>query len=92
MSDLTFVDVTRYQPLQRAHELAVRQSELYEAMIIVEQCGASPEMTAAVTKLNERMRSIQAGIVSACENATGKAAPQKRDALSDALSKNHIRY
>lgn len=63
------MNMTSYVPLHQAHELAVRQNELYEAMQIVEQCGASPELTEAVVRLGNRLRHIQAGLTSAVQGA-----------------------
>ena len=72
MSDMSKLrmNMMSYVPLHQAHELAVRQNELYEAMQIVEQCGASPELTEAVTRLGERLRHIQADLVSAVIDAS----------------------
>ena len=71
VSDLSKLkmNMTSYVPLHQAHELAVRQNELYEAMQIVEQCGASPELTEAVNRLGERLRHIQADLTSAVTEA-----------------------
>ena len=72
------MNMLSHEPLQRAHELAVRQNELYEAMQIVERCGASPELTEAVTRLGERLRSVQADMAAACREAIGEE-PKKED-------------
>lgn len=64
------MNITRYVSLHQAHELAVRQNELYEAMLIVEQCGASEELTEAITKLGERMRHIQDDLTTAVQDVT----------------------
>lgn len=73
MSDFPMLrmNMLSHVPLQKAHELAVRQNELYEAMQIVERCGASPELTEAVVRLGERLRSVQAEMVSASKEAIG---------------------
>ena len=52
------INVESYPNLGKAHELSVRKNELYVAMKLVESCGASRELTDAVTKLGERMRMI----------------------------------
>ena len=69
---LDMMDITRYVPLHQAHELGVRLSELYEAIQIVEGCGCSPELTEAVARLGERMRQVQADLMSACRDAIGE--------------------
>ena len=48
-------NVSRYKGLRDAYEAALRQNELYHAMVIVEQCGASPELTEAITRLGARL-------------------------------------
>ena len=72
MTDLNKLrmNMTSYVQLHQAHELAVRQNELYEAMRIVEQCGASLELTEAVTRLGDRLRRIQADLMSAVAEAS----------------------
>lgn len=50
--------MTSYQPLTSALEYAVRKNEIQEAIWIVEKCGASPELTAAVMALGERMNQL----------------------------------
>lgn len=55
-----FTNVERFMPLARAYELGVRQNELYLAMLTVEQCGASPELTEAIMRLGKRMNELQA--------------------------------
>lgn len=56
------LNMDTYKKLAKAHELAVRQEELYQAMLIVEQCGASVELTNAIIRLGNRMTELQSGI------------------------------
>ena len=48
-------NISRYTGLRTAFEVALRQNELYQAMQIVEQCGASVELTEAINRLGKRM-------------------------------------
>jgi hypothetical protein len=66
------IHITSYVPLHQAHELAVRQNELYEAMLIVERCGASPELTEVVVRLGDRLRQIQADLKSTCKDVASE--------------------
>ena len=63
------MNVQSFVPLHQAHELAVRKNELYEAIQIVEGCGASPELTEAVVRLGARAQHISDDLASICAAA-----------------------
>ncbi len=57
---------------QEAYELALRRNELYNAIQIVESCGAHPLLTDAVVKLGERMNMLRADLRAAIDALVAK--------------------
>ena len=59
---LEFINTARWEPLGHAYAMSLRLTELHLAICTVEECGASPELTEAVNRLNARLQYLQSQV------------------------------
>lgn len=68
---LEFKNTARWEPLGHAYAMSLRLTECHLAMAIVEECGASPELTEAVSRLSQRLDLLQSETVKAVNASIG---------------------
>ena len=68
---LEFKNTARWEPLGQAYAMSLRLTECHLAIAIVEECGASPELTEAITRLSQRLDLLQSETVKAVNASIG---------------------